>query len=169
MPAQVSLLFSRTRGPLSLAVRAVTWSAWSHVALIGKATSTAAAPFTGDELPAYKIPLVGRLYGNTKGASSESQKFYENVTRANEAENEIKGRLKAGLSVADYLRENPAAMAMAAQGNAAERQASLLRKMRSGLVEQGGADKVARVREVNERIAAVMRGFNRQVDQLEAR
>lgn len=128
---------------------------------LGKATSTIAAPLTGEELPAYKIPLVGRLYGNTSGASGESQKFYENVTRANEAENEIKGRLKAGLSVADYLRENPAAMAMAAQGNAAERQASLLRSIRRGIVEQDPPDKAARVREINNQVAAVMRGFNR--------
>lgn len=28
------LLFSRTRGPLSLAIRAATWSAWSHVAIV---------------------------------------------------------------------------------------------------------------------------------------
>ena len=135
----------------------------------GKVAATAAAPFTGEELPAYKIPLVGRLYGNTSGASGQSQKFYENITRANEAENEIKGRLKAGLGIADFLQDNPQAVALAAQGNAAERQASLLRKMRSEIVERGGPDKAARVREVNERIAAVMRGFNRQVDQLEAR
>jgi hypothetical protein len=128
---------------------------------IGKATSTAAAPFTGEELPAYKIPLVGRLYGNTKGASGESQKFYENITRANEAENEIKGRLKAGLSVTDFLQDNPTAMAFAASGNAAERQARLLRSIRRGIVEQDPPDKAARVREINNQIAAVMRGFNR--------
>jgi len=128
---------------------------------IGKATSTAAAPFTGEELPAYKIPLVGRLYGNTKGASGESQKFYENITRANEAENEIKGRLKGGLSVSEYLQENPTAMALAAHGNAAERQTSLLRSIRRGIVEQDPPDKAAQVREINSQIAGVMRGFNR--------
>lgn len=127
----------------------------------GKVAATVAAPFTGEELPPYKIPLAGRLYGNTSGASGESQTFYANITRANEAENEIKGRLKAGLSVTDFLQDNPTAMALAASGNAAERQARLLRSIRRGIVEQDPPDKAAQVRAVNEQIAAVMRGFNR--------
>ncbi|MFM7255127.1 MAG: LPD38 domain-containing protein, partial [Betaproteobacteria bacterium] len=34
---------------------------------IGKLAQTASAPFTGEELPAHKIPLIGRLYGSTRG------------------------------------------------------------------------------------------------------
>ena len=36
-----------------------------------------AAASIGDELPAYKIPLLGPLYGSTLGESGESELFYE--------------------------------------------------------------------------------------------
>jgi hypothetical protein len=36
-----------------------------------------AAASIGDELPAYKIPLLGWLYGSTLGVSGESELFYE--------------------------------------------------------------------------------------------
>jgi hypothetical protein len=129
----------------------------------GKVASTAAAPFTGEELPAHKIPLAGRLYGSTSGTSGQSEKFYENITRANEAESEIKGRAKDGLSVAEYLRENPGAVELAVRGNAAEKQVGALRKMRRDAVKQGGPEATGRVRDLNERMAAVMRDFNNEV------
>lgn len=62
----------------------------------GKVAATAAAPFTGEELPPHKIPLVGRLYGNTGGASGQSERFYERIREANATENEIKGRVRDG-------------------------------------------------------------------------
>jgi len=128
----------------------------------GKVASTAAAPFTGEELPPYKIPLVGRLYGNTGGASGQSVRFYERIRQANAAENEIKGRVRAGIAVADYLADHPGAIELAARGNVAERQVSALRKLRHDVVKADGPDTAGRVRDVNERMAAVMRGFNRE-------
>jgi len=79
----------------------------------GKVAATAAAPITGEELPPYKIPLVGRLYGNTGGVSGQSERFYENITKANEAENGIKGRVRQGIAVADYLTDHPGAIELA--------------------------------------------------------
>ena len=133
----------------------------------GKLASTVAAPFTGEELPAYKIPLVGRLYGETSGAAGQADRFYDNVTRANEAENEIKGRAKDGIGVADYLRENPWATELAARGNAAEHQISALRKMRHEVILRDGVDRVAKVREINDRIGEAMRVFNREAARLQ--
>ncbi|WP_273703308.1 LPD38 domain-containing protein [Candidatus Accumulibacter vicinus] len=129
----------------------------------GKVASTAAAPFTGEELPPYKIPLIGRLYGSTAGHSGQSEKFYENVTKANEAQNEIKGRVRAGISVADYLADHPGAISLAARGNVAERQVAALRKARHDVVTKGGPDEVSKVREINEKMAVVMRNFNKEV------
>jgi len=133
----------------------------------GKLASTVAAPFTGEELPAYKIPLVGRLYGETSGAAGQADRFYDNVTRANEAENEIKGRAKDGIGVADYLRENPWATELAARGNAAEHQIAALRKMRHEVILRDGVDRVAKVREINDRIGEAMRVFNREAARLQ--
>jgi hypothetical protein len=134
---------------------------------IGKLSSTIAAPFTGDELPAHKIPLLGRLYGSTAGATGQAGKFYENIKRANEVENELKGRRKDGIGVDDYLRENPKAVELAARGNAAERQIRALRQMRSRIVEAGGTDAASKARQINERMATVMRGFNMQVERMQ--
>ena len=133
----------------------------------GKLASTVAAPFTGEELPAYKIPLVGRLYGETSGAASQADRFYENVTRANEFKNEIKGRANEGTSVAEFLRDNPGAIELAARGEAAERQVSKLKAMRHDVVLRDGPDKASKVRDVNLRIEAVMRGFDRQAERLQ--
>lgn len=113
------------------------------------------------------MSLVGRLYGSTAGHSGQTEKFYENVTRANEAENEIKGRAMDGIGVADYLRENPWATELAARGNAAEHQIAALRKMRHEIILRDGADKVAKVREINDRIGEAMRGFNREAERLQ--
>ncbi len=128
----------------------------------GKVASTLSAPLTGEELPAHKIPLAGRLYGSTSGTSGQSERFYENITRANAAESEIKGRARDGLSVAEYLRDNPGAVELAVRGNAAEKQVSALRKMRRDAVKQGGPEATGRVRDLNERMAAVMRDFNNE-------
>ena len=130
----------------------------------GKVAATATAPFTGEELPPYKIPLVGRLYGSTAGHSGQSEKFYENITKANEVENEIKGRLRDGISVAGYLADHPGATSLAARGNVAERQVSALRKARHAVTMKGGTDEASKVRVINERIANVMRNFNREAD-----
>ncbi len=43
---------------------------------IGKLAQTISAPFTGDELTAHNIPLLGRLYGGTQGVSAESELFF---------------------------------------------------------------------------------------------
>ena len=64
---------------------------------------------TGEELPSYKIPLVGRFYGETKGSAAESNRFYKNITMLNEHENEIKGRRENKQPVAEYIAENPEA------------------------------------------------------------
>mgnify|MGYP000945787674 FL=1 len=133
----------------------------------GKVAATVAAPFSGEELPPYKIPLVGRLYGSTGGTSGQSEAFYERIRQANAAESEIKGRLKDGGGIAAYLQEHPHAVELAALGNAAERQVRELRGIRRGIVSRGEPDAVSRAREVNERMAAVMRGFNRQAERIQ--
>lgn len=134
----------------------------------GKVAATAAAPFTGEELPPYKVPLVGRLYGSTAGHSGQSEKFYENIRQANAVESEIKGRLKDGTGIAAYLQEHQREVDLAARGNAAERQVRELRRIRRGIVSRGEPDAASRAREVNEQMAGVMRGFNREVTKIGA-
>jgi hypothetical protein len=124
-----------------------------------KLNQTVTAPFTGDELPAHKIPLLGRLYGNTRGAAVESGPFSVNVREINEIENEFRGRAVARDEFSKFRKEEPL-VKMIGRGNQAERQVQQLRTLKKRATEAGDAE---RVKEMNERIGVVMKDFNRDV------
>ncbi len=121
-----------------------------------------AAAFTGEELPPDKVPLVRWLYGNSGGASGQSERFHGRIRQASAADNEIKERVMEGVGVADYRTEHPGAIELAARGNLAERQVRALRRLRHDVVTGDGPDTAGRVRAVNQRRAAMMHGFNRE-------
>ena len=52
-------------------------------------------------------------------------------------------------------------------GGAAEHQISALRKMRHEVILRDGVDRVAKVREINDRIGEAMRVFNREAARLQ--
>jgi hypothetical protein len=129
---------------------------------LGKLSQTVTAPFTGDELPPHKIPLLGRLYGNTRGISGQADAFYENVKRLNQIENELQGRSKNREDVEAYRRSEPLAELVAA-GNQAEAAVSRLRRIRREeqlRAEPGYRD---RVRAIDREIGEVMARLNRGV------
>jgi diguanylate cyclase (GGDEF)-like protein len=116
---------------------------------------------TGEELPTYKVPLFGRLYGNADRQDSQSTTFYSNIKRLNEHEAEIKGRLKHGESIADYRRSNPE-IRFIGVGNMAERTISKLREQKRELLDRGASRD--RIRQIDMRITTTMKRFNEQVD-----
>jgi hypothetical protein len=122
-----------------------------------KVENTLTATATGSDLPAHKMPLVGRLYGDTDGQSSQGAAFYKNITDINEHENEIKGRRKNGGDVAAYMEDHPEA-GLYMQANHVESVLRRLRKQRRALIEKGGD-----VEAINSRITEVMRSFNEKV------
>lgn len=87
------------------------------------------AQFTGDELPAHKVPLVGRFSGSTTGPSGGAGQFYDNIRRLNTLENELIGRNRAGEDTTSLYRENPET-ALILEGKMAYNQVSRLRKDR---------------------------------------
>ena len=125
-----------------------------------------AAPFTADELPAHKVPLLGRLYGSTTGVSGESELFYRNLKRLNAVENEYRGRIKADDAPEAYRQSEPL-VEMVGTGNQAETIVSRLRALRRE--EQQREDKgwQERVREIDQQIEGVMREVNRGVGRTE--
>lgn len=127
-----------------------------------KVEQTLTAPVTGEELPAYKIPLAGRLYGNTRGPANNSEKFYENVRELNMIENEIKGRARAGEDTDTYTQGEPLADLVGA-GNQAERALTELRKRRREIIREGLPGFREEAAEVNQQIGEVMKDLNRQV------
>ena len=133
---------------------------------LSKAFQTAESSVTGEELPIYKVPLVGRFIGDTKGQAGESAKFYEAIKQINMHEAEYKGLIKAGRrdEAAEYLAENPQVKLMLA-GNSAETQVRKLRTAKRELLESG-ADP-AQVAAIEEKITGAMRAFNERVGNFE--
>jgi hypothetical protein len=124
-----------------------------------KVAQTIGSATTGEDLPLYKIPLVGRFVGDTKGQSGESAKFYDAIKQINMHENQMKGlREERRFDEArEYAQENPAVRLIMA-GNHAERSIQKLRSLKRDLIKND-ADQ-SRVKEIDERITASMKSFN---------
>ncbi|WP_372892011.1 LPD38 domain-containing protein [Sphingomonas sp.] len=125
-----------------------------------KVEQTASSLLTGEELPSYKIPLLGRLYGSSEGQSAQANKYYENLKRINMHKAEIKGRREAHEDVAGYIQENPEAKLTMLASNTYN-QVTKLRKIKRKLIEDG-ADP-AKVRQVEDNITATMRRLNDRI------
>ena len=127
---------------------------------ISKTSQTVGSTLSGEELPPYKIPIVGRLYGDASSQSAQGSRFYENLRKFSEHEMEINGRAKAREDVAGYLKENPEAR-LWQMANATQREVGELQKRKRELKERG-AEK-ARVKEIEEQITQHMTRFNDRV------
>jgi hypothetical protein len=134
----------------------------------GKVSATAEALSSGEELPAYHVPLLGRFYGDTTGQAATASKFYANLKRINGHENEIKGRREnqEGASVAAYLRDNPEAR-LVTMANAIERELTKAKALKRSLIERDAAPE--RVRMAETKITALMSRLNNRVDALRDR
>jgi hypothetical protein len=126
-----------------------------------KAEQTVTKTATGEELPPYKIPVVGRFYGETKSSAAESGRFYKNLTRLNEHENEIKGRRENKEPVADYLQENPEAR-LAPLARKTYSDIQKLRKRKEQLLERDAPRES--IKQVEEMMTKRMQVFNARVE-----
>jgi hypothetical protein len=129
-----------------------------------KTGQTIKAAGTGEDLPAYRVPLLGRFYGETESNAAESQRFYNNVTRMADHENEIKGRIKNKESVASYLRDNPEAR-LYQQANTIENQINALNKQKKEFIERDMPKD--RIKRIENQKAAIMKRFNDQLARFE--
>lgn len=133
-----------------------------------KATTTARAAATGEELPTYKIPLLGRFYGDTTGQASQAAKFYSNVKKLNEHALELEGRRKhgEGATLREYIRDNPEAI-LAKQAEKAQRDLSEAKATKRRLIEKNASPET--VAGVETRITGIMARLNRQVERLRSK
>jgi len=133
---------------------------------ISKAAQTLSSAATGTELPSYKMPLVGLMWGDTKQAAVERSRYYDNLRLLNGHEREIKGRRESGRGgeVAEYLRNNPEAR-LVTTARGVERDIRALEKRRRELVERDASKETIRL--VEQQIANRMRAFNERVAALE--
>jgi len=131
---------------------------------IMKTGQTIKAAGTGEDLPAYRVPLLGRFYGETESNAAESQRFYNNITKMADHENEIKGRIKNKESVASYYKDNPQAR-LYQQANTIENQINALNKQKKEFIERGLPKD--RIKRIENQKAAIMKRFNDQLARFE--
>lgn len=126
---------------------------------LSKAAQTGAALYSGEELPTYKIPLVGRFYGNSETQASQASQFYANVNTLNEHEAEIKGLRKdgKGAEISAYLKDNPEARLFEV-ANRVEREIQKLHHRKSELLAKDAPKE--QVKAIDEAITRRMATFN---------
>jgi hypothetical protein len=126
-----------------------------------KVEQTITKTATGEELPPYKIPVVGRFYGETKSSAAESSRFYKNMTKLNEHENEIKGRRENRQPVSEYLKENPEAR-LAPMARKTYSDIQKLRKRKEQLLERDAPRES--IKQVELMMTKKMQAFNARVE-----
>ena len=129
---------------------------------LSKTEQTVKAVATGDDLPTYKIPLVGKFYGDATQQTSQATTFYESINRINEYEAEIKGLRKEGkgAEAAKFIADNPEAR-LIMSANYHDRIVQKLRKEKHDLVDKGAPRE--RIKALEDRITAEMTRFNNAV------
>jgi len=129
---------------------------------VGKVSQVVSATTTGEDLPIYKVPLVGRFVGDTQGKSGESAKFYNSLREINMHEAEYKGLIGDGKrqEAAEYLAENPA-VKLIMLGNQSERAVKKLKEAKRNLIENDAPQE--KVAAMEDQIAKSMKLFNDRV------
>jgi len=133
---------------------------------ISKAAQVVKSATTGEDLPLFKTPLLGRFVGTTEGNAAESSRFYENLKQIGAHKAEIDGlkRDRKPLELIRYLRDNPDAKLLTAATHV-EEQIQKLTHLRRALVKKDTPPE--RVKAINDQITSRMAQFNKMVKQRE--
>jgi hypothetical protein len=128
--------------------------------LVLNTASTAEAVVTGEDLPNYKIPVVGRMIGDTNEAAAISGRFYEGVKEMNAHKKNVEGMEEDGKDTASYFEDNPEAEFFDAAQDY-ESDVRKLRKERKQLKEDGASQE--EIDYVTEQAQMLMVEFNQRI------
>ncbi len=106
----------------------------------------------------YKVPILGKVYGDINAPASVANKFYLNVKQMAEHENELKGR--KGPAISAYIKENPEAR-LSKMANNLENDISKLNKTKREFIERNAPED--RIRRIEEQKLRMMKQFNEKV------
>jgi len=122
------------------------------------------AEATGEDVPMYKVPVVGRFVGETKGQASEIAKFYDNLKRIGEHKSAIDEMKQAHDSAAlqTYYVDHPDARFIQL-ADRAQREIGYLRRQKSDMIEKGVSRE--RIKLMEDRITAKVEGFNKMLSE----
>jgi len=115
---------------------------------------------TQEEIPAYKLPIVGRFYGEAESPAATRSRFYENVKEMAKHEHEIKGLRKDRQSPTEYIKANPEAR-LWQRANNVENQIVKLNKEKRAMIERDAPREAVKRKE--DEILKKMTEFNNQV------
>ncbi len=132
---------------------------------VSKSAQMIESSTSGEEIPLYKIPLVGRFVGSTEGQAPETGRFYENLKRIGEHKSEIDGLRKDRRFEESfvYMRENPEARLIKLADDA-HNDVSKLNRLKRDLIKQDASKErikliemqiTSRMKRLNDRIKAV--------------
>jgi len=124
----------------------------------------AAAKGETSELPSYRVPIAGKLYGETTTPAAISAKFYANVTELAQHENEIKQRMKNKEDTREYRAEHPE-VRFINRANYLENQITQLNKQKKLLQEKDAPEE--RIKKIDEQKTRLMQGLNDQIKRLQ--
>jgi hypothetical protein len=150
---------SPTADQLEYLVGQLTGGVGRETLKVGK---TVEAAITGEELPSYSVPLVGRFHGNVNEMAAVSSAFYRNLTEINIQKREIDSIRENKGDVQAYLAKNPEAR-LAQMANAQYTQIKNLRKLRQAALEK---DDKERAKKLEETIKTRMVNFNDRYEKL---
>jgi hypothetical protein len=154
-------LFSPTPDQIDYLIGQITGGVGREVMKVEQSITGA---IKGEEVAPYKMPIVGRFYGDTQATANISGKFYENLTMLNKHEAEIKGRKKDRESLADYYEEYPEAR-LFEKANSIESDIKSLNKRLKELKEKKASDESMKI--VKTQITAKMKRLNDMVKDAE--
>jgi hypothetical protein len=130
-----------------------------------KAFQTAESVVTGEDLPLYKVPGVGRFIGSASDQTAVRDEFYQNLTRMNTLEAEVKGRRQHGEDIRGFVQDNPDAR-LARYAGQVEREVQQLQHQKRELLRRGApAERVqlvemkirTRMAQLNDRVRSLTR------------
>ena len=128
--------------------------------LVLNTASTAEAVVTGEDLPNYKIPVVGRMIGDANEAAAISGRFYEGIKEMNAHKKTIEGMEEDGKDTTSYFKDNPEAEFFDAAQDY-ESDVRKLRKEKKQLKEEGASQE--EIDYVTEETQMLMVEFNQRI------
>jgi hypothetical protein len=129
---------------------------------ITKAVRYVSRKIEGEEIPAYSVPIGGKLYGELDSPSATADKFYKNVKAMAEHEGAIKRIKERKGDVNDYRKENKEATArLINRANYVENEVAKINREIRALVKKEAPEKDIKFKK--EKRDALMKAYNEEV------
>jgi hypothetical protein len=128
-----------------------------------KAAEYVKSKFTGEEVPAYRVPIVGQFHGEVGQPAAIANKFYQNVTRMTDHENTIKGLREDKLPKDQYMAKYPEAK-LWHKANTTENRINQINKQKREDIKKNKPKEV--IQRHDEKKTRIMKEFNDEVKRL---